>query len=109
IDIVATDHAPHPREDKDCEFAAAAMGMTGLETALSVVILAMLEGDHDFTWQDVARTMSQRPAAIGQVHGQGRPLEPGEPANLTLVDPSATWTVQPERLRGTSKNTPFGG
>jgi len=109
IDIVATDHAPHPREDKDCEFAAAAMGMTGLETALSVVALAMFEGDHEFTWSDVARTMSQRPAAIGQVRDQGRPLTAGEPANLTLVDPAATWTVQPEQMSSTSQNTPFGG
>src|SRR5699024_7974400 len=85
------------------------MGMTGLETALSVVALAMFEGDHEFTWSDVARTMSQRPAAIGQVHDQGRPLTAGEPANLTLVDPAATWTVQPEQMSSTSQNTPFGG
>src|SRR5699024_3439442 len=109
IDIVATDHAPHPREDKDCEFAAAAMGMTGLETALSVVALAMFEGDHEITWSDVARTMSQRPAAIGQVHDKVRTQVSDEPVNLTLVDPSATWTLQLEQMSSTSQNPPFGG
>ncbi|TDE92495.1 dihydroorotase [Occultella glacieicola] len=108
IDIVATDHAPHPDEDKDCEFAAAAMGMTGLETALSVVVEAMVNNpDHDFGWADVARTMSAAPAAIGRVSEQGRPLEVGEPANLVLVDPEATWTVDPPALRTASSNTPF--
>ncbi|MBZ2195143.1 dihydroorotase [Occultella gossypii] len=108
IDIVATDHAPHPDEDKDCEFAAAAMGMTGLETALSVVVAAMVDNpEYDFDWADVARTMSTTPAAIGRVAEQGRPLEVGEPANLVLVDPDATWTVDPAALRTASENTPF--
>ena len=108
IDIVATDHAPHPREDKDCEFAAAAMGMTGLETAVGVVAAAMLApGEHEFSWADVARTMASRPAQIGAVSGQGRPLAAGEPAHLTLIDPDASWRVQPEGLRTASENTPF--
>ncbi|WP_147917403.1 dihydroorotase [Ruania zhangjianzhongii] len=108
IDIVATDHAPHPREDKDCEFAAAAMGMTGLETAVAVVAAAMLApGEHEFSWADVARTMATRPAEIGAVRGQGRPLAAGEPAHLTLIDPDANWRVRPESLRTASENTPF--
>ncbi|UFU04729.1 dihydroorotase [Ruania halotolerans] len=108
IDIVATDHAPHPSEDKDCEFAAAAMGMTGLETALSVVIEAMVNDDaRDFGWADVARTMSAAPAQIGRVAGQGRPIAVGEPAHLTLVDANARWTVDPAGLRTASENTPF--
>ncbi len=108
IDIVATDHAPHPSEDKDCEFDAAAFGMTGLETALSVVIESMvLADDVDFGWADVARTMSSAPAAIGKVDDQGRPLAVGEPAHLTLVDPATRWTVVPSALRTASDNTPF--
>ncbi|SEE06895.1 dihydroorotase [Ruania alba] len=108
IDIVATDHAPHPSEDKDCEFAAAAMGMTGLETALSVVIETMVNDDaRDFDWADVARTMSTAPARIGRVADQGRPIAVGEPAHLTLVDPTARWTVDPAALRTASENTPF--
>src|SRR5690606_6889396 len=110
IDIVATDHAPHPGEDKDCEFDAAAFGMTGLETALSVVISSMvLADDVDFGWADVARTMSAAPAAIGRVADQGRPLAVGEPAHVTLVDPDARWTVVPRELRTASDNTPFAG
>lgn len=109
IDIVATDHAPHPREDKDCEFAAAAMGMTGLETALSVVAATMVRGEAGFTWRDVARVMSERPAQIGQVAEQGCQLAPGSPAHLTLVEETAHWTVRPQHLHSTSQNTPFAG
>lgn len=71
IDCVATDHAPHPHEDKDCEWAAAAMGMVGLETALSVVQQTMVDtGLVD--WETVADRMSFRPAAIGRLTGHGQ-------------------------------------
>ncbi|MCL2090167.1 MAG: dihydroorotase [Micrococcales bacterium] len=108
IDIVGTDHAPHPREDKDCEWAAAAFGMTGLETALSVVQAAMVDTGR-MTWADVARVMSVGPARIGRVADQGRPLAVGEPANLTLVDPAARRTVLPGEQATASVNTPFAG
>src|SRR5699024_7281989 len=108
IDIVATDHAPHSAETKDCEFSAAAFGMTGLETALSIVVETMINNDaHDFTWEDLARTMSHTPARIGRVAGQGRPLAAGEPAHLTLIDPAARWRVEPAGLATMSENTPF--
>lgn len=110
IDIVATDHAPHPSEDKDCEFAAAAFGMTGLETALSVVAESMVNADDlDFGWSDVARTMSTTPAQIGRVEQQGQGLSVGAPAHLTLIDPDARWQVVPRDLRTASDNTPFAG
>ncbi len=108
IDVVGTDHAPHPREDKDCEWAAAAFGMTGLETALSVVQAAMVDTGR-MTWDGVARVMSSEPARIGRVADQGRPLEVGEPANLTLVDPAARRTVVPGEQATASVNTPFAG
>jgi len=138
IDAVATDHAPHPVEDKDCEWAAAAFGMVGLETALSVVCAAMVETGL-LDWAGVADRMSVRPARIGRLgdHGQlqgqetarpnGRragetdvPDEPsrasggvrfaeGQVANITLVDPAARWTVDPAALAGRSRNTPFAG
>ena len=112
IDIVATDHAPHTREDKDCEWAAAANGMTGLETALSVVQQTMVDTGR-LTWADVARVMSSAPAAIGRITAgdrpQGRPIVVGEPANLTLVDPAARWTVVPEAQCTASANSPFRG
>lgn len=108
IDVVGTDHAPHPREDKDCEWAAAAFGMTGLETALSVVQAAMVDTGR-MTWADVARVMSFTPAVIGRVADQGRPVQVGEPANLTLIDPTARRVVRPQDQATASLNTPFAG
>jgi dihydroorotase len=108
IDAVATDHAPHPAEDKDCEWAAAAMGMLGLETALSVVQEAIVDSGR-LDWAGVADRMSYRPARIGRLREQGRPLEPGAPANLTLVDPAARRSVDPLRLASRSRNTPYAG
>ncbi len=109
IDIVATDHAPHPVEDKDCEWAAAAFGMTGLETALSVVQETMVDTGR-LTWADVARVMSSNPARIGRIDdAHGRPIAVGEPANLVLVDPSATRVVDGAEQETASTNTPFRG
>jgi dihydroorotase len=108
IDAVATDHAPHALEDKETEWAAAAFGMTGLETALSVVVAAMVETDR-LDWAGVADRMSIRPARIGRLAGQGRPLQAGSPANLVLVDPAARWTVDPRQTASRSRNTPFAG
>ena len=108
IDVVATDHAPHPVEDKDCEWAAAAMGMTGLETAVSVVQATMVDTGL-LDWAGVAQRMSVTPARIGAVAGQGRPVAVGEPANLVLVDPAATWEVVPEAMATSGRNSPFRG
>ena len=106
IDAVATDHAPHPSESKDCEWAAASMGMLGLETALSVVIETMVNtGLMD--WAEVADRMSIRPAQIGRLEDQGRPLVVGEPANLVLVDAEASWVVDPVAMASRSRNTPY--
>ncbi|KAA1423258.1 dihydroorotase [Mumia zhuanghuii] len=108
IDIVATDHAPHPSEDKDCEWAAAAFGMIGLETALSVVQHTMVDTGL-LDWAGVADRMSARPAAIGRVASHGRPLAVGEPANIVLYDPSASRVVRPEDTVSMSRNTPYRG
>jgi dihydroorotase len=108
IDVVATDHAPHPVEDKDCEWAAAAFGMVGLETALGVVAAAMVETGL-LDWAGVADRMSVRPAQIGRVADHGRPLAVGEPANVVLVDPAGSWSVDPGRLASLSHNTPYAG
>ncbi len=108
IDVIGTDHAPHPSEHKECEWAQAAMGMTGLETALSVVQQTMIDtGLMD--WAGFARITSTTPAAIGRVADQGRPLEVGEPANIILVDPSARWTVDPSKMATMGRNSPFKG
>jgi dihydroorotase len=108
IDAVATDHAPHPSEDKDCEWAAAAMGMVGLETALSVVQQTMVDTGL-MTWAEVAERMSHRPAAIGGLTGHGRPVSVDEPANLVLVDPAYRGTVNPDAFASRSRNTPYRG
>ncbi|UGY90370.1 dihydroorotase [Streptomyces gobiensis] len=108
IDCVATDHAPHPHEDKDCEWGAAAMGMVGLETALSVVQHTMVETGL-LDWAQVADRMSFRPARIGRLTGQGRPVSAGEPANLTLVDSAYRGQVDPAGFASRSRNTPYQG
>lgn len=106
IDCVATDHAPHAEHEKCVEFAAARPGMLGLQTALSVVVQTMVAPGL-LSWRDIARVMSENPACIARLPDQGRPLEVGEPANLTVVDPNATWTVTGADLASRSANTPF--
>jgi dihydroorotase len=108
IDCVATDHAPHALEDKETEWGAALPGMTGLETALSVVALTMVETGR-LSWRQVAERMSGTPARIGRLDGHGRPLEVGEPANVVVVDPAARWVVDPAAGASRSRNTPFAG
>ena len=106
IDIVATDHAPHPSEDKDCEWQAAAFGMVGLETALSVVIKTMIESKL-MSWPDLINRMSTRPAEIAGYKNQGKQIAEGIEANLVILDPALSWTVNRNELRSKSKNTPF--
>ena len=108
IDAVATDHAPHPVEDKDCEWAAAAFGMVGLETALAVVQAAMVDTGL-LDWAGVADRMSTRPARIGRLAPHGLGVEVGAPANLVLYDPAAPWSVDPTALASRSRNTPYAG
>ncbi|HEX3298254.1 MAG TPA: dihydroorotase [Nocardioides sp.] len=108
IDAVATDHAPHPHEDKDCEWAAAAFGMLGLETSLSVVQETMVDTGL-LTWADVADRMSYAPARIGRVTDHGRPLEDGAPANVVLYDPSVRHVVEAADSVSLSRNTPYAG
>ncbi|MBT1003733.1 dihydroorotase [Paenarthrobacter sp. DKR-5] len=108
IDVIGTDHAPHPSEAKECEWAQAAMGMTGLETALSVVQHTLVETGM-ISWADFARITSATPARIGQLQDQGRLVAAGEPANLVLVDPAARWTVDPAAMATKGRNSPFAG
>jgi dihydroorotase len=108
IDIVATDHAPHPLEDKDCEWAAAAFGMLGLETALSVVQETMVDPGL-LTWAEVAERMSYAPARIGRVADHGQQLEDGGPANVVLYDPSVRRVVDAGESVSLSRNTPYAG
>jgi dihydroorotase len=108
IDIVATDHAPHPAEDKDCEWASAAFGMVGLETAFGVVVTTMIEtGLMD--WDRLVQVMSINPAQIAGYGDQGRSIAAGNIANITVVDPKEVWQVDRGSLLSRSSNTPFHG
>ncbi len=108
IDAVGTDHAPHAMEDKESEWAQARPGMLGLEQALAVVIETMVQPGR-LDWAGVADRMSVRPAQIGRLDGHGRPLAPGEPANLLLLDPGVRATVDPAALASRSRNSPYAG
>ncbi|MGO1735521.1 MAG: dihydroorotase [Leucobacter sp.] len=112
IDIVATDHAPHPVEVKECEWDAAAFGMVGLESALPIVQMTLVDGGHA-SWAEVEQLLSQKPAEIGQLHrgpgGHPATLDVGETADVTLVDPTGASIFDLERLTGQSMNSPFLG
>ncbi|MGH8878351.1 MAG: dihydroorotase [Stackebrandtia sp.] len=109
IDVVATDHAPHTVEDKECEWAAAKPGMLGLETALSIVVKSMTEQSGAPDWNLIAERCSRAPARIAGLAEHGRDPAAGVAANLTLVDPEAQWIVDAGSLTGPSHNTPFAG
>ncbi|PXA81245.1 dihydroorotase [Auritidibacter sp. NML120779] len=113
IDTIGTDHAPHTAEAKECEWPVAAMGMTGLETALSVVQHAMIDtGTCD--WNRIAHAFSAAPARIagdcdqGHISPEGE-LRTGVVANLVLYDPDTTFTVDPAEHVSKSRNTPYRG
>jgi dihydroorotase len=108
IDIVATDHAPHPVEAKECAWDEAANGMVGLESALSVVQASVVDTGL-LEWSDVARVMSSKPAEIGRLDGYTTPFAVGAAANLTLVDPTVTREFGVAQLHGRSINSPYLG
>jgi len=108
IDIVATDHAPHPTESKECEWQEAAFGMLGLETALSIVQKTMLDTGL-MNWVQVADRMSIAPARIGGYENHGQPLVVGSIANLVVINPTLQWTVDRDLVLSKSSNTPYHG
>ncbi|WP_460601413.1 dihydroorotase [Flexivirga lutea] len=106
IDAVATDHAPHARHDKEHAFAEAAFGMLGLEQALQVVNTVMVQPGL-MSWQQVGTVMSTAPAHIAGLDGHGRPLAAGEPANITLIDPTPAVEIDRADSRSLSRNNPW--
>ena len=108
IDIVATDHAPHPAESKECEWQEASFGMLGLETALSIVNMTMVETGL-MNWVTVAERMSHAPARIGLYENQGLALKVGASAHLAVMDPTSLWKVDKDLVASRSRNTPFHG
>ena len=106
IDIIATDHAPHPIESKDCEWQAAAFGMLGLEIAASVAQEVLVNsGESD--WNRVAQVLSHNPAQIGRLDEQGQEIAAGSVANLTLIDPTAKRVI--DATHSKSDNNPYRG
>lgn len=108
IDIVATDHAPHPVEAKECEWDVAAFGMVGLESALPIALATLLHEGHA-SWAELEQLLSQRPARIGRLEGHPPALETGEVADLVLVDPRGSSVFDLDRLAGRSANSPYLG
>ena len=108
IDIVATDHAPHPTESKECEWQEAAFGMLGLETALSIVQKTMIDSGL-MSWVQVADRMSIAPARIGGYENHGQSLVVGSIANLVVINPTQKWTVDRDLVLSKSSNTPYHG
>ena len=108
IDIVATDHAPHPAESKECEWQEASFGMIGLETALSIVTKTMIETGL-LTWAAVADRMSYAPARIGRYADHGQEVRVGAPAHLAVINPTKSYRVDRDLVSSRSRNTPFHG
>ena len=108
IDIVATDHAPHPAETKECEWQEASFGMLGLETALSIVNKTMVQTGF-MDWQQVADRLSYAPARIGRYADHGQQIGIGARAHLTVINPTDVFRVDRDLVASRSRNTPFHG
>jgi len=108
IDCVGTDHAPHTPSDKDKPFPLAKPGMIGLEQALGVIIETMVRPGR-LDWSQVAERMSHAPARLAGLTQQGRPLAPGEPANLVLINPEKQGLVDQEASSSLGHNNPYHG
>ena len=108
IDIVATDHAPHPAEDKECEWQMAAFGMLGLETAFSIVQATMIDTSM-MSWSDLADRMSSAPAKIAGYAEHGQSLRIGSKAHIAIVNPQKAWRVDRDLMASRSRNTPYHG
>jgi dihydroorotase len=102
VDCLASDHAPHAAEDK----AAGSCGLIGMETTLGLVLTHMVHTG-DLAPADAVRLMSTQPARIFRL--PGGTLAPGAPADMVLIDPAMEWTVQADRFRSRSRNTPYEG
>ena len=106
IDVIATDHAPHHYEEKEREFDDAPFGINGLETAFGLCMKALVEPGH-MTLATLIDRMSCGPARIMEL--ETGTLRPGAPADIVILDPEETWTVEPGRFHSKSRNTPIAG
>ena len=105
IDVIATDHAPHHRDEKDVEFDQAANGIVGLETALPLAL--RLVEETGIPLETIVAALTVNPARVLNLpHGT---LSVGAPADVTVIDAQRRWTVEAARFRSKSRNTPFDG
>lgn len=106
IEVICTDHAPHALEKKMQELDVAPFGIVGLETCLPLTITQLIEPGH-LTWEQAIRKLTINPARILGIDKGS--LRVGADADVTIIDPERTWTVDPQQFRSKSKNSPFGG
>jgi len=106
IDCIATDHAPHTDWEKEADFDAAPFGISGLETALSVCVEALVKPGH-LSWSQLIEKLSRAPAHIAGL--EAGTLSVGQNADIAIIDPKATWTVDPIRFASKGRHTPFAG
>ncbi len=107
IDLLATDHAPHSAEKKARELDQAPFGIVGLETLIPIVALALVEPGH-LTWPEAIRKLTVEPARLLRLASKGT-LRPGADADVTIIDPTTPWTIDPARFHSKSRNTPYAG
>lgn len=106
LEVIATDHAPHAPEKKMRELDQAPNGIIGLETLLPICVLALIEPGH-LTWPQLIEKLTINPArALSIDRGT---LRPGAPADVTVIDPTAEWTIDPSKFRSKSRNCPYAG
>lgn len=106
IDCIASDHAPHSVESKDCEFDQAPPGMVGLETTIGLIKTFIIDKGY-MSWADVIRKMTVNPAKILGL--PGGTLAEGSDADITIIDPDKKWTVKADKFQSKSSNSPFIG
>ncbi len=106
IDCIASDHAPHSEEEKDCEFEKAPPGTIGLETTLGLIKTFIVDKGY-LSWADAIKKMTVNPARILKLPGGS--LAIGSPADITIIDPDKEWTVRADKFRSRSKNSAFIG
>jgi dihydroorotase len=106
VDCIATDHAPHHIDKKNCEFDIAAFGIVGLETALGLTVTELVDKVH-IDFKRMIELLSVNPAKI--ISAEGGSLTKGGPADITIFDPEKQWTVHASRFKSKSRNTPFDG
>lgn len=105
IDVIASDHAPHGKHEKEIEFEFAAFGIVGLETSLALSITGLVDTKY-ISLKRLVELMSVNPAKILGLKSKGS-LSEGSDADITIIDPKKEWTFTKDLINSKSKNSPF--